>query len=125
MLARSFRMIFSDVSIWSVACATSNAASDSPPALPRSLWQPMQYCFTVCVAESSAGTAATGAGFALADCADISAEFEPTAKHSATAAEARNAFDILKSIGCPGRWMRGESACYFAAGADGACAVFA
>ena len=40
--ARSLRMMRSEVSGCSVACATSKLASDRSPALPRSLWQPAQ-----------------------------------------------------------------------------------
>jgi hypothetical protein len=40
--ACSFRMTFSAISGFCAACETSNAASDNPPALPLSLWQPAQ-----------------------------------------------------------------------------------
>ena len=36
--------LFGDFGVSARACAGSNSTSDSPPALPFSLWQPMQYC---------------------------------------------------------------------------------
>ena len=44
MPRRSLWMIFSATSAFCSACAASKVTSDSPPALPFSLWQPMQYC---------------------------------------------------------------------------------
>ena len=46
MPARSLWIIFSVTSRWSEARLVSQPASDNPPALPRSLWQPAQYCDT-------------------------------------------------------------------------------
>src|SRR5262245_18098039 len=46
MPARSFRTIFSAVSAFASTFAASKPARTSPPALPRSLWQPEQYCAT-------------------------------------------------------------------------------
>ncbi len=43
MPARSLRIIFSATSTDSAAFATSYDASESPPALARSLWQVTQY----------------------------------------------------------------------------------
>ena len=40
--ACSLRMTFSATSAFCAPCITSNAASDRPPALPLSLWQPTQ-----------------------------------------------------------------------------------
>ena len=42
IFARSLRIIFSDSSRSSTSRAASKPASDSPPALPRSLWQVAQ-----------------------------------------------------------------------------------
>jgi hypothetical protein len=42
MPARSLRIIFSTTGVCSRRLAASNDASDSPPALPRSLWQVAQ-----------------------------------------------------------------------------------
>ncbi len=44
MPRRSLWMIFSETSAFCSACVASNDTSDNPPALPFSLWQPMQYC---------------------------------------------------------------------------------
>src|SRR5215204_4329717 len=46
---RSLRIIFSVSSPLSSSLAASKAANEMPPALPRSLWQPAQYCFTTAV----------------------------------------------------------------------------
>ena len=46
MPARSLWIIFSVMSRCSEARRVSHPASDNPPALPRSLWQPAQYCDT-------------------------------------------------------------------------------
>ena len=40
--ARNLRIIFSVTSVWLLAFDTSKSTSESPPALPRSLWQPVQ-----------------------------------------------------------------------------------
>src|SRR5262249_48373528 len=55
---RSLRMIFSVVSACSGARLASKSANDSPPALPRSLWQPTQYWRIVCVVASACGSGA-------------------------------------------------------------------
>ena len=60
MPARNLRIIFSAVSPCSLSLVASNAASERPPALPRSLWQPAQYCFTSAVC--SAGNIVVVAG---------------------------------------------------------------
>src|SRR4051794_24275155 len=52
MPARSLRIIFSATSPCCGAVVASNDASESPPALPRSLWQPAQYCLTSAVCGS-------------------------------------------------------------------------
>src|SRR5262245_20036333 len=82
MFSRSLRMMCSAISGCSVARVTSNVASDRPPALPRSLWQPMQYCLTVCVAGSGAGGAA-------------GAWARRPAEHSPIAAEAAKTFVVI------------------------------
>ena len=53
MPSRSFRIIFSAVAALSTTLDASNAASESPPALPRSLWQAVQYCLTTPVCDSA------------------------------------------------------------------------
>ena len=55
MPARSLRIIFSATRrVAQQRCAASNDASDSSPALPRSLWQPTQYCLTSAVSSRGA-----------------------------------------------------------------------
>ena len=53
MPARSFRIIFSETTTSFAAFAASKLASDRPPALARSLWQPTQYCLTSAVWASA------------------------------------------------------------------------
>ena len=66
MPTRSLRMIFSARPGSAVSRDASNDASDSPPALPRSLWQVAQYCFTVAVYAPASNAGAAGAGVAAA-----------------------------------------------------------
>ena len=66
--ARSLRIIFSAVSAFCSAFEASNPASTRPPAFPRSLWHPLQYCATSWFCASTAWSAcvvapAAGAGF--------------------------------------------------------------
>ena len=60
MPARSFRIIFSAVSAFASTFAASKPARTSPPALPRSLWQPEQYCATSLFCASIDGPEASG-----------------------------------------------------------------
>ena len=59
--ARNFRIIFSATSACPSARAASKPARDRPPALPRALWQPAQYCPTSAVCSASVSVAAAGA----------------------------------------------------------------
>src|SRR6185436_3770296 len=63
MPVRSLRIIFSATSPCSSIFAASNAASVRPPALPRSLWQPAQYCFTSWFCASTASPAGVAVDF--------------------------------------------------------------
>src|SRR5262245_16418603 len=60
MPARSFRIIFSAVSAFASIFAASKPARTSPPALPRSLWQPEQYCATSWFCASIEGPELSG-----------------------------------------------------------------
>ncbi|MDP2389033.1 MAG: hypothetical protein Q8N52_01800, partial [Acidobacteriota bacterium] len=45
----------------SSSSAASNDASDKPPALPRSLWHPAQYCLTSAVCSAGSMVVVAGA----------------------------------------------------------------
>jgi hypothetical protein len=105
MPARSFRIIFSPTSAWSVTLAASNEARESSPACPFSLWHVAQYCATslfwasigsTLAALAACATAGRGggarAGLVLVVCPATS-----TVPHSAMAVPAYTTFLIRVS----------------------------